>query len=233
MNPPDSSECEIYLGRRVVHFRDRRDAGRQLAQKFLTLAGRDDVVVLGLARGGLPVAYEVATALRAPLDVFIIRKLGHPRQPELAMGAIASGGIRVLNREVLLRVDDADVVLASVTEVERRELERRENEYRGRRAAPALAGKVVVVVDDGLATGASMRAAVQALRQAGVARAIVAVPVGSASAIALIAGEADEVVCLTVPDDFDAVGQVYRDFSQTTDDEVRELLEAHARRPEV
>jgi putative phosphoribosyl transferase len=233
MNSPDSSECEIYLGRRVVYFHDRRDAGRQLAQKLQTLAGRNDVVVLGLARGGVPVAYEVATALHAPLDVFIIRKLGHPRQPELAMGAIASGGIRVLNREVLLRIDDADAVLARVTEAERRELERRESDYRGHRTAPALAGKVVVVVDDGLATGASMRAAVQALRQACVARVIVAVPVGSSSAIARLAGEADELVCLTVPTDFDAVGQVYRDFSQTTDDEVHEFLNAQAGRAEV
>jgi putative phosphoribosyl transferase len=229
----NSSECEIYLGGRVVYFHDRRDAGRQLAQKLQPLAGRDDVVVLGLARGGVPVAYEVATALRAPLDVFIIRKLGHPRQPELAMGAIASGGVRVLNREVLLRIDDADAVLARVTEIERRELERRENEYRGQRTATDLAGKVVVVVDDGLATGASMRAAVQALRQAAVARVIVAVPVGSSPAIARLAGEADELVCLTVPTDFDAVGQVYRDFSQTTDDEVRELLKAQAGRAEV
>ena len=233
MNPPEFHECGISLGRRVVYFHDRRDAGRQLAQKLLALAGRNDVVVLGLARGGLPVAHEVAVALHAPLDVFIIRKLGHPRQPELAMGAIASGGIRVLNREVLLRIDDADTVLAHVTEVERRELERRESEYRGQRKAPALAGKVVVVVDDGLATGASMRAAVQALRQAGVARVIAAVPVGSSSAIARLAGEADELVCLTVPTDFDAVGQVYRDFSQTTDDEVRKLLEAQAGRAEV
>ncbi|HEY3900045.1 MAG TPA: phosphoribosyltransferase family protein [Chthoniobacter sp.] len=233
MNPPESPECGIYLGRSVIYFHDRRDAGRQLAQKLLPFAGRNDVVVLGLARGGLPVAYEVAAALRAPLDVFIIRKLGHPQQPELAMGAIASGGIRVLNREVLLRTDDADAVLAHVTEVERRELERRESEYRGQRKAPALAGKVAVVVDDGLATGASMRAAVQALRHAGIARVIVAVPVGSSSAIARLAGEADELVCLTVPTDFDAVGQVYRNFAQTTDAEVRELLEAQAGRTEV
>jgi len=224
MPPPDIPERGNPFAETRVYFRDRRDAGRQLAPRFSMLAGREDLVVLGLARGGVPVAYEVAQALHAPLDVFVIRKLGVPGQPELAMGAIASGGICVLNREVLLRIPDADAILAEVTAIERRELERREIEYRGRRPAPVLRGKTVMVVDDGLATGASMRAAVLALRQAKAARVIVAAPVGSTSACAKLAREADELVCLTAPTDFDAVGQVYGDFSQTTDEEVRSLL---------
>jgi len=224
MNPPDHPERGNPFAGRRAYFHDRRDAGRQLAQRLVTLDGRDDLLVLGLARGGVPVAYEVAQALHAPLDVFMIRKLGVPGQPELAMGAIASGGICVLNREILLRMPDADAILAEVTGIEKRELERRESEYRGRRPAPDVRGKLVIAVDDGLATGASMRAAVLALRQAKAARVIVAVPVGSTSACAKLASEADELVCLTAPMDFDAVGQVYGDFSQTTDDEVRGLL---------
>lgn len=180
--------------------------------------------VLGLARGGVPVAAEVALALRVPLDVFIIRKLGMPGQRELAMGAIASGGVRVLNREVVARLVEAERIVEEVAAAERQELERREAEYRGSRPAPDLRGKVVVLVDDGLATGATMRAAVQALRQKEAARIIVAVPVGSPSACAKVAAEADAVLCLTSPEDFEAVGQFYDNFAQTTDEEVRELL---------
>lgn len=224
MNPPEYIERGGTFGGRPIYFHHRRDAGRQLAPRLAAFAGDPDVLVLGLARGGVPVAYEVAQALKVPLDVFIIRKLGAPGQRELAMGAIASGGVCVLNREIVARIPDADTVLAEVTEYERRELERREHEYRGQRPACAVQEKTVIVVDDGLATGASMRAAVCALKQAGAAKVIVAVPVGSASACARLSAEADELICLTVPPDFEAVGQVYRDFSQTTDDEVRELL---------
>jgi putative phosphoribosyl transferase len=213
---------------RQIYFRDRLDAGRQLARRLVMFAGRKDLVVLGLARGGVPVAWEVARALRVLLDVFIIRKLGVPDQKELAMGAIASGGVRVLNGEVLRRVRDAEVVLEEVTKAERCELERRESEYRGQRSALELAGQAVIVVDDGLATGASMRAAIVALRQRAVGRVIVAVPVGSEPACGQLAGEADELVCLIMPEDFDAVGQVYEDFSQTTDDEVCTLLDKAA-----
>ena len=188
------------------------------------------MVVLGLARGGMPVAWEIARALRAPLDVFIIRKLGAPGQRELAMGAIASGGVRVLNDEILRRISDAETYLERVVKVERRELERRESQYRGRRAAPELRGKTAIVVDDGLATGASMRAAVLALRQRAVERVVVAVPVGSPPACGKLAGEVDELICLVTPTDFNAVGEVYDDFSQTSDDEVRELLAGSAGR---
>jgi len=203
---------------------DRRDAGRQLAARLAGFAGRGDMLVLGLARGGLPVAAEVAYALDAPLDVLTIRKLGVPGQPELAMGAIASGGVRVLNREIVHRISDAEVVIEEVATAEQRELERRELEYRGDRQAMDVQGKTVIVVDDGLATGASMEAAVFSLRQRRAGRVIVAVPVGSPEACARLAGDADEVICLNTPPDFEAVGQAYDDFSQTTDDEVRTLL---------
>jgi putative phosphoribosyl transferase len=205
-------------------YRDRRDAGRQLAAQFAGFVGRGDVLVLGLARGGLPVAAEVARVVGAPLDVLTIRKLGVPGQPELAMGAIASGSVRVLNWEIVRRVSDAEAVLEEVATAEQRELERRELEYRGDRLPAEVQGKIVIVVDDGLATGASMRAAVLALRQQHAARVIAAVPVGSPEACARLAGEADELICLNTPPDFEAVGQAYDDFSQTTDDEVHALL---------
>ncbi|MEI9898444.1 MAG: phosphoribosyltransferase [Chthoniobacter sp.] len=205
-------------------YRDRRDAGRQIAARLSGFAGRTDVLVLGLARGGVPVALEVARALGAPLDVLIVRKLGLPGQPELAMGAIASGGVRVFNEGIVRRMRDASIVIQEVAAVEERELERREWEYRGDRPAAEVPGRSVIVVDDGLATGASMDAAVLALRQRQAARVIVAVPVGSPEACARLAKEADEVICLHTPQDFEAVGQAYDDFSQTTDEEVRALL---------
>ncbi|HTJ74988.1 MAG TPA: phosphoribosyltransferase [Acidimicrobiales bacterium] len=207
-------------------FRDRADAGRRLATSLSHLAGAADVVVLGLARGGVPVAYEVATALGAPLDVLLARKLGVPGQPELAMGALASGGLRVLNRSVIdsLRIP-ADAV-EQVAEREAAELARREELYRPGRPQLDVGGKVAVVVDDGLATGATMRAAIAALRAQSPARLIAAVPVGSAETCADVAREADELVCLRTPASFHAVGQWYDDFTQVTDDEIRALLAA-------
>jgi predicted phosphoribosyltransferase len=207
-------------------FRDRVDAGRQLAARLSRFIGRADLLVLGLARGGLPVAAEVARVLGAPLDVFVIRKLGVPGQPELAMGAIASGGVRVLNPSVLRHVAEPETILEAVAVAEQRELTRRELEYRGRRPPAEVRGQWVIVVDDGLATGASMRAAVHALRECGAAHVVVAVPVGSREACVLLAREADELFCLLSPISFGAVGEVYDDFSQTTDEEVRALLAA-------
>ncbi|HSI14240.1 MAG TPA: phosphoribosyltransferase [Chthoniobacter sp.] len=208
-------------------FRHRRDAGWQLAGRLLShFGGWDDVLVLGLARGGVPVAFEVAHALHLPLDVIIVRKLGVPGHRELAMGAIASGGVRVLNETVLRHIANADAVVEEVAAGEKRELERREVEYRGDRPPLAVREKVVLVVDDGLATGASMRAAVLALRQREAARVIVAVPVGSSESCARLAATADEVICLYTPTAFGAVGELYEDFSQTSDEEVRTLLAA-------
>lgn len=207
------------------YFYNRRDAGRQLAARLhAKYHGCKDTLVLGLARGGVPVAYEVARALSLPLDVLIIRKLGLPSHRELAMGAIASGGVRVINEEVLRHLTIPDEVVEEVAAAEQRELERRELEYRGDRKPVELCGKTVIVVDDGLATGASMRAAVLALRQRQVAQVIVAVPVGPPESCRCLAAEADEIVCLCTPPDFGAVGEVYDDFSQTTDEEVQALL---------
>lgn len=222
MSPHSYGSEERYSSRRVV-FYDRRDAGRLLAERLGGFAGRPDVLVLGLARGGVPVAFEVAQALHVPLDVLIIRKLGVPGQRELAMGAIASGGVRVLNQQIVRYLSDKEVV-EEVAAIEQRELERRELEYRGARPPAEVRGKVVIVVDDGLATGASMRAAVLALRQRQAARIVVAVPVGSTEACARVEAEADELICLSAPLDFQAVGRAYEDFGQTTDDEVRALL---------
>lgn len=205
-------------------FIDRFDAGRLLAEKLTRYAGRDDVIVLALPRGGVPVGYEVARALGAPLDVFLVRKLGTPGHEELAMGAIASGGVRVLNDEVVkaLRLTDRDI--DAVAEEEQRELERREREYRDDRPPPAVRGKAAILVDDGLATGSTMRAAVAAVRHGRPASVVVAVPVGSRDTCARLAAEVDEVVCLTSPRAFTAVGQAYVDFSPTSDDEVRRAL---------
>jgi putative phosphoribosyl transferase len=209
-------------------YRDRGDAGRQLAARLRHLEGRD-AVVLALPRGGVPVAYEIATALRAPLDVFIVRKLGVPGHEELAMGAIASGGVQVLNDDVVdsMRIGRAEI--EGVARRERAELARREQAYRP--AAPPLdvRGRTAVLVDDGLATGASMKAAVAALRLMEPAAIVVAVPVGAPETCAAIRAEADEVVCGATPDPFWAVGRWYEDFSQTGDDEVRELLARAAR----
>jgi predicted phosphoribosyltransferase len=205
-------------------FPNRTEAGRQLAEKLVKYAGRADVIVLGLPRGGVPVAFEVAQRLGVPLDVFLVRKLGVPGFEELAVGAIASGGVRVLNEDVMRAIPNADEVIESVTSRETAELERREQSYRDGRPAPELHDRVVILIDDGLATGATMRAAVKALRQRGVAKIVVAVPVGPPDTCREFEDEADETICASAPEFFQAVGQYYEDFSQTSDEEVRELL---------
>jgi predicted phosphoribosyltransferase len=205
-------------------FPNRAEAGRVLGEKLQRYAGRNDVIVLGLPRGGVPVAYEVAQRLGIPLDVFIVRKLGVPGFEELAAGAIASGGVRVLNEDVLRALPNADEIIESVTAKETAELERREKSYRDDRPAPELRDRVVILVDDGLATGATMHAAVKALRQRDVAKIVVAVPVGPPDTCREFEDEADETICATEPEFFQAVGQYYQDFSQTSDEEVRDLL---------
>jgi predicted phosphoribosyltransferase len=205
-------------------FENREEAGRQLAEKLDKYAGRDDVIVLGLPRGGVPVAYEVAKRLRATLDVFIVRKLGVPGFEELAAGAIASGGVRVLNEDVMRAIPYADEAIEAVTAKETTELERREQIYRQGRPPPELRDRIVILVDDGLATGATMRAAVKALRERGTAKIVVAVPVGPPDTCHELAEQADETICLRTPAFFQAVGQYYEDFSQTSDEDVRELL---------
>jgi putative phosphoribosyl transferase len=205
-------------------FPNRTEAGRQLAEKLIKYAGRADVIVLGLPRGGVPVAFELAQRLGVPLDVFLVRKLGVPGFEELAVGAIASGGVRVLNEDVMRAIPNVDEVIESVTARETAELERREQTYRDGRPAPELRDRVVILVDDGLATGATMRAAVKALRQRGVAKIVVAVPVGPPDTCREFEDEADETICASAPEFFQAVGQYYEDFSQTSDEEVRELL---------
>jgi erythromycin esterase-like protein/predicted phosphoribosyltransferase len=212
-------------------FRDRREAGRVLAGLLEHDRGRPDVVVLGLPRGGVPVAYEVATALGAPLDVFLVRKLGVPGHEEVAMGAIASGGTLVLNEDVVRGLGVRPEVVQQVAEREGRELLRREQAYRQGRPAPQLAGRTVILVDDGLATGASMRAAIQALRQHRPGRIVVAVPAAPESTCRELEALVDEAVCATTPSPFLAVGQSYWDFTQTTDEEVRDLLRAAATAP--
>jgi predicted phosphoribosyltransferase len=205
-------------------FHDRRDAGRQLAAQLASFAGRSGVVVLALPRGGVPVGYEVARTLLAPLDVFLVRKLGVPGREELAMGAIASGGVRVLNEDVVRVLGIPVDVIDRVAAEEEQELARREWEYRDDRPAPDVAGKTVILVDDGLATGSTMRAAVLALRQRRPASVVVAVPVGAPETCAAMNQVADETVCAQMPQQFAAVGLWYEDFSQTTDEEVRQLL---------
>lgn len=212
-------------------FRDRREAGRFLAGLLEKYRGRPDGIVLGLPRGGVPVAYEVATALGVPLDVFLVRKLGAPGREELAMGAIASGGVLVISDDVVRGLGIAPEVVQRVAEREGRELARREQAYREGRPFPEVAGKVVIVVDDGLATGSSMRAAIEALRGLGPARIVAAVPAAPESTCRELSELADEVVCATTPSPFFAVGNSYWDFTQTTDDEVRDLLRAAATYP--
>jgi putative phosphoribosyl transferase len=208
---------------------DRADAGRALAESLSAWRSAPATVVLALPRGGVPVAYEVATALALPLDVLVVRKLGLPSQPELAMGAIASGGAIVLNRDVLRYLQGGDDALESVRARETVELLRRERQYRGNLPPLAMSGQTAIVVDDGLATGATMEAAVRSLTALGAKRIIVAVPVASVEARERVATVADEVVCPYTPEFFSAVGQWYRDFDQTSDEEVRDLLErAHA-----
>lgn len=211
-----------------ARYADRREAGIALARRLVGFADRRDVVVLALPRGGVPVAFEVARALDAPLDVMLVRKLGVPGQPELALGAIASGGVRVLNPDVVAAFGVSDATIDAIARQEQVEFDRRERAYREGRAALVLEGQVVVLVDDGLATGATMRAAVDAVRQQRPARVVVAVPVGAAEACRDLALVADEVVSARVPRQFTAVGQWYRDFSETSDDEVRRLLHERA-----
>ena len=207
-------------------FKDRAEAGRLLAQKLQRYARQPDVLVLALPRGGVPVAVEVARALGAPIDVFVVRKLGTPGQRELAMGAIASGGVRVLNEDVIRLMRIREDVIDTVAAEERREMERRERAYRGPRPAPELKDRTLILVDDGLATGSTMHAAVAALRLKQPKRIVVAIPVAPPSALEEFASEADEAVCVLAPEEpFDGVGRWYLDFSQTTDKEVRELLE--------
>lgn len=205
-------------------FRDRADAGRQLATHLGDYAGRPDVLVLGLARGGVPVAFEVARALDAPLDVFLVRKLGVPGREELAMGAIASGGARVLNDEVVRSLEVPEETIASVAAEEQRELERRERLYRDGGGPSPVAGKTAILIDDGLATGASMRAAALALREQGAGEVIVAVPVAPPETCAAFEREVDRTVCVHTPERFHAVGAWYEDFSEVSDEQVRELL---------
>ena len=211
-------------------YEDRADAGRRLASLLSAYAHRADVVVLALPRGGVPVGFEVATALGAPFDVFVVRKLGVPGHEELAMGAIASGGVRVLDPNVMQLADVDDAAVQRITAIEQRELERRERQYRGERPFPDVRGKVVILVDDGLATGSTMRAAVAALRLEGPSRVVVAVPVAAPDVCDAFQAVADEIVCTATPVPFHAVGLWYEDFTQTTDDEVRDLLERANRR---
>jgi putative phosphoribosyl transferase len=207
-------------------FADRREAGAALAAELQHLAS-DDVVILALPRGGVPVAYEVARRLGAPMDVFVVRKLGMPGYPELAMGAIASGGVHVMNDDVLTLYRPTASAIEAVTREERAELERRERAYRDGRPLAPVKGRVGILVDDGLATGSSMRAAVLAVRRLHPARVVVAVPVGAREACDTLREIADDVVCLSMPKPFSSVGTWYVDFSQTTDQEVRQLLAAH------
>jgi len=205
-------------------FRDRREAGRLLAAKLAAYANRPDVIVLALPRGGVPVAYEVARALGAPLDVFVVRKLGVPGYEELAMGAVATGDIRVLNDQIVRELRIPDYVIDRVAAEEGEELARRERAYRGGGPPLEVHGRTVILVDDGLATGATMRAAVKALRQHEPTRIVVAVPTASPQTCEELKAEVDEVVCAITPEPFHAVGYWYEDFTQTTDQEVRELL---------
>lgn len=207
-----------------IIFNNRVHAGQLLAKALMQHAGREDVIVLGLPRGGVPVAYEVAKRLHVPLDVLVVRKLGVPGHEELAMGAIASGGARVIHDAVVRGLAIPSAVLEAVAAVQGRELRRRELAYRGHAGAPAVAGKVIILVDDGIATGSTIRAAVQALRQQKPKRIVIAVPTAAPDTCAELESMADEVVALMKPQNFRSVGQWYEDFPQTTDDEVRQLL---------
>ena len=207
-----------------MQFRNRTEAGQLLANKLMNYAHRADVLVLALPRGGVPVGYEVAQGLNAPLDVFVVRKLGVPGHEELAMGAIATGGVRVLNGSVVESLGITGEAIGAVAERELRELERRERAYRNERPTPELHGRTVILVDDGIATGSTMKAAVEALRQLGAARIVVAAPTVALSTMYEMRPGVDELVAVMTPAEFLGVGQWYEDFSQTTDDEVRDLL---------
>jgi predicted phosphoribosyltransferase len=213
----------------MARFADRFHAGRFLSRHLLAYAHRPDVLVLGLPRGGIPVAYEVATALDAPLDVFVVRKLGVPGHEELAFGAIATGGARVLNDEIVRMLPVSEATIEQVSRAEERELARRERLYRGARPAARIAGRTAILVDDGLATGSSMRVAVEALRTESPSRVVVAVPIAPRSTCEALAEEVDDIVCAVTPEPFYAVGAWYEDFSQTSDEEVRDLLERAGR----
>jgi predicted phosphoribosyltransferase len=215
----------------LMLFQDRFAAGRLLASKLRRFANRSDTVVLALPRGGVPVGFEVAKALNVPLDVFVVRKLGVPGYEELAMGAIASGGIRVLNEDLVRTAGIPDEVIDAVAAEEERELERRERDYREGRPPVDVQGRTVILVDDGLATGSSMRVAVLALKRKRPAQIVVAVPVGAATTCAELESEVDQIICAVTPEPFRSVGQWYRDFSQTNDDEVRDLLRRAASLP--
>ena len=217
----------------AMRFRDRAEAGRLLAELLQGYAGRDDVVVLALPRGGVPVGYEVAKALGAPLDVFAVRKLGVPGREELAMGAIASGGLLVLDRHLINSLGISNSKIQRAVAAELRELQRREAAYRGGRGPPELTGKTVILVDDGLATGSTMRAAALAVRERRPGRVVVAVPVAAAQTCDEFRDDVDEIVCAVTPRPFHAVGVWYEDFSQTSDEEVRELLAQAAERPQT
>jgi putative phosphoribosyl transferase len=205
-------------------FKNRIEAGRLLAEELKSYANRTDVLVLALPRGGLPVAFEVAQALGAPLDLMLVRKLGVPRQEELAMGAIAAGGTKVLNQDLVKSLNISDAALEAVISKEKRELERREHTYRGDRPVPEVGNRCVILIDDGLATGATMKAAVLALRQQQPAQIIIGVPVAPPDTAEELRKEADEIICLATPEPFYAIGTWYVDFSQTSDEEVRTLL---------
>jgi len=212
----------------TTRFRDRAVAGRVLATKLARYGHRPDVIVLALPRGGVPVGYEVARALGAPLDVFVVRKLGVPGHEELGMGAIASGGVRLLNEDVVATAGVSHAAIEAVAEREAAEILRRERAYRGDRPPADLHGRTIILVDDGLATGASMRAAVAAVRRQGPSRVVVAVPAAAPDTCEVLRAEVDELVCLMTPEPFEAVGLWYEDFSQTDDAEVRHLLERAA-----
>ncbi|MGA2511747.1 MAG: phosphoribosyltransferase [Candidatus Acidiferrales bacterium] len=212
------------LGNEHMVFQDRQEAGRKLAERLRAYANRNDVVVLGIPRGGVPVAFEVARALRAPLDIFLSRKLGVPGQEELAFGAIATGGTRVLDREIIEAVGISEEQIEQITAKVKTELERRENLYRGAQPPLRVEGLTVLLIDDGIATGSSMRAAIKALRQMKPARVVVAVPVAPQSTCSRLALEVDELICVHTPKDFYAIGQFYEDFSQVADEEVTALL---------
>ncbi|WP_441957286.1 phosphoribosyltransferase [Mycolicibacterium houstonense] len=203
-------------------YQDRREAGQVLARQLMSYRGQPDLLVLGLARGGVPIAWEVASELHAPLDVFVVRKLGVPQWQELAMGAVASGGGLVINDGLVKQLGIDDDTIAETIKRETAEVERREQAYRGDRPAPELAGKTIILVDDGIATGASMLAAVRAVRAA--RRVVVAVPVGPPTLSNELSDEAEQVVCASTPPQFEAVGQAFADFHQVSDDEVRRLL---------
>jgi len=209
----------------MQRFKDRREAGRLLIKALYSYQGREDVLVMALPRGGVPVAFEVASALGAPLELLIVRKLGVPGHEELALGAIASGGVRVLNQEVITALGICPETVEAVAAREALELARRERLYRGSRPMLPVAGRVAIVIDDGIATGSTMRAAVQALRQLGAARVIVAAPTSARDSADMLRHEADEVVCLATPEPYYAVGLWYERFEQTSDNEVRRLLE--------